>query len=227
MDYLLHIDTSADTGTVAISGNGQILHFVSSEDTHNYASIINTMINEALDTVGITLQRIKAFVVCAGPGSYTGLRIGLATAKAFCYTLDKPLILNNKLTLLAHQEFAKHGSGFDIYCSILKAREKEYFISLYDSFFKCIMEPQHIVESDLRELDFINKKVLVIGDISDDFGNLMSVKEVKMIENNKIDLNTWIISAYDDFKCNKTVNLSLAEPFYLKQVYTHKSKNIN
>src|SRR6185312_14765260 len=160
MDYLLHIDTSADTGTVAISGNGQILHHVTSEDTNNYASIINTMINEVLNTVGITLPQIKAFVVCAGPGSYTGLRIGLATAKAFCYTLDKPLILNNKLTLLALQEINKYSSGFDIYYSILKAREKEYFISIYDSFFKCIMEPKHITENDFSDLDLGDKKVL-------------------------------------------------------------------
>src|ERR1019366_2430074 len=105
MHYLLHIDTSTDTGAVAIGGDGNLLAYRANTETRNHATTINNMINDVLAEVKISLEDLSCIVVCAGPGSYTGLRIGLATAKGLCYALDKPLMLDNRLTLLAYQAY--------------------------------------------------------------------------------------------------------------------------
>src|ERR1035437_1453422 len=102
MQYLLHIDTSTDTGVVALNCDGVILAYKVNEEARNHASTINIMIEKLLAGVKISLSDLDGIVVCAGPGSYTGLRIGLATAKGLCYALNVPLILDNKLTLLAY-----------------------------------------------------------------------------------------------------------------------------
>src|SRR5882672_2766392 len=102
MEYLLHIDTSTDTGLLAIGCDGQLLAHSMIEESRNHAGTINNMINSLLADAHISFRQLSAVAVCAGPGSYPGLRIGLATAKVLCYALEKPLILDNKLTVLAH-----------------------------------------------------------------------------------------------------------------------------
>ena len=92
MKYILHIDTSTDIGTIALSGDGRILSYLRTTETRNHAGVINNMIERVISDMKITLEQLSAISVCAGPGSYTGLRIGVATAKGLCYALNKPLI---------------------------------------------------------------------------------------------------------------------------------------
>ncbi len=221
MIYLLHIDTSVDSGTVAVSGDGIILASVVNDETRNHAATVNVMINHVLADAGISLNDLSAIVVCAGPGSYTGLRIGMATAKGLCYVLDKPLLLDNRLTLLAYQAL-QHHKGCTHYVSLLVAREKEYFIGIYDSDFNCLLQPRHIAEEQLKY--FIEKKqdTRIITDMPEAAFTDFIIKNSHIDNNIKIDLNSWGLYAFGQYKCNNNVNLSDSEPFYLKQVYTHK-----
>src|SRR5690606_6328985 len=108
------------------------------------------------------LADIAAMVVCAGPGSYTGLRIGMAAAKGLCYALDKPLLSQSRLELLAYRAFKQHGKKYEQYITLLVARDKEYFIGAYDSEMRCVVTPQHIVESQLAELANKGEKKYII-----------------------------------------------------------------
>lgn len=179
------------------------------------------MINDLLSEVKISFEEIAAIVVCGGPGSYTGLRIGMATAKGLCYALDKPTILDNRLDLLAYQAYAQHGKTYSQYIVLLTAREKEYFISIYNNDFICTLPPQHIEQKNLSELAEQKENTYIITD-----GNEQTVSH--LINNTMLDLNVridlpiWIFYSFEEYNCNKTVNSLTAEPFYLKQVYTHK-----
>ncbi len=219
MDYLLHIDTSSDAGSVAIGADGKLLAQRINNETRNHAATINMMIEDVLADAGINMEQLSGVVVCAGPGSYTGLRIGMATAKGICYALDKPLLLDNKLTLLAYQCSKKQPASQ--YISLLTAREKEYFIAVYDSDFYCILTPQHIMAEHLSSIiKEADTTVLITDDAA--VGGALPLSNLQIEDSTNINFELWISYANEQFKRRNTVNLSTAEPFYLKQVYTHK-----
>ncbi len=220
MQYLLHIDTSTDVCGISISADGLLVAHRANAANRNHAATINIIINEVLAEAGISLSEISAFVVCAGPGSYTGLRIGLATAKGFCYALNKPLLLDNRLTLLAWQAYTRYKASVTQYVTLLRARDKEYFITIHNNNFECILPPQHITDEQLPGLVAKNMVTHVHTDVAGVAGTIDS----KATEDNNIsiDHNLWVSYAFSQFKSNNIVNLSTAEPFYLKQVYTHK-----
>lgn len=228
MAYILHIDTSGDAGIVAISKDGVLTTQLENADTRNHAASINLHIEKALQDSGITMAQLDAVAVCGGPGSYTGLRIGLATAKGICYLLDKPLMMHHKLQLLALKSIYTHKNEYEHYISILNAREGEYYLASYNSEKDTINEPQHIMAADLETVfNQLSGKSLVCGDINEGLRATIGTQKIDFQEDNRVDATTWAVYAKEQYDCNGFVNLANSEPFYLKQVYTHKPKNIN
>lgn len=222
MIYILHIDTSADVGTVALGHDGNLVTTRITTDSRNYASVLNNMIDEVLNEAGIPLADVAAIALCAGPGSYTGLRIGMATAKALCYVLDKPLLADNKLTLLADQQSHIETAKYDFYAALLPAREKEYYITIHDANSNCILAPQHVFEDQLEGLIPQNSSVCMVVDTIKNLPNSLLTSNIHIVENSKLIIAEWCKYAFEAWKCNRSVILSSAEPSYLKEVYTHK-----
>lgn len=222
MKYFLHLDTSADTSTVAIGLEGKLICYSRNEEPRNHAAALNLMIQDMMAEAGITFRELSAVVVCAGPGSYTGLRIGMATAKGICYALDIPLLADNKLTLLAYQAYALFNQKYKHYIPILQAREKEYFIGIFDEHFVNTFPASHISENQLNTLFAGKENMYVICALLPAEINEKHAENAYLDNTLTIDLNSWVFYAFGQYVCNKTVNLSTSEPFYLKQVYTHK-----
>jgi len=219
MSYILHIDTSGNEGTVAIANNGVVLATEITADTRNQAAAINNMIATVLTTAGIAPAQLNAVAVCGGPGSYTGLRIGMATAKGLCYALDIPLLAYNKLTLIAASRQHIYTNGHAQYTTLLVAREKEYFITVLDADSNSIMLPQHVLESDLIQLP--SNSYLVTDADATQLEKFIT-KDTHIDANVSIDLSYWAIVAKSDLIREKFVNIATVAPFYLKEVYTHK-----
>jgi tRNA threonylcarbamoyladenosine biosynthesis protein TsaB len=222
MKYLLHIDTSTDNGVAALGGDGALIAIRSTSETRNHASVISNMISEVIAEAAITLGDIDGFVVCGGPGSYTGLRIGLATAKGFCYALDKPLFLDNRLTLLAYQQSFKKSLSNSNYLSLLKARDNEYYAALYDHNFNCMLAPQHLQEEYLKNTLLKYENISLITDLPSETISELGIIFSEANYVSQLDIPVWINYALEQYKCNRSVTLSSSEPFYLKQVYIHK-----
>ena len=220
--YILHIDTSAGNAIVALSCNGIILYNKINNEARNHASSINILIEALIDEAKIQFTDISAIATCGGPGSYTGLRIGLATAKGLCYALDKPLILDNKLALLSYQSFNRHLVKFEKYITVLTARAKEYFIAVFDFDFNCTLEPRHVSEEQLIAITDTTKEIFLTIDSEAIPETLKSRKIIKVETDVNIDLKYWANYSFNRFKCHDIEILSTSEPFYLKQVYTHK-----
>ncbi len=222
MNYLLHIDTSGDVSHIVVGGDGKLLAAKESAESRNHASSINLMIEDVLNVAGITMKQLSGVVVCAGPGSYTGLRIGVATAKGICYALNLPLIMDNKLALLANQAIKKHGGSYSRYVVAIRAREQEYFISIFDNALTNIVPAKHITATELKDYLQSESPAYIITDClsEDDIKNY--VHSFVVDTEVTININDWLSLSSDEYKCNNIVNLSTAEPFYLKQVYTHK-----
>ncbi len=216
------IDTSADTGTVAICADGQLAASRTTEVARNHAAAINLLIEGALADAGIGMKQLSGVAVCAGPGSYTGLRIGMATAKGICYALDLPLILHNKLTILARQAYRQQGSAYLQYGAVLTAREHEYFAAFYDADFHVLEEPRHFSEDELTKIIETAEKLYISTDVPEQFFNQPKVNNSIVVGDIAINFMLWAEYVFADFKCNSIVNLHASEPFYLKQVYTHK-----
>ena len=101
MPTILNIDTATSACSVALSHNGQLLSIANSAIGNSHSAVLTTLIEEVLSNSATSISNIDAIAVNEGPGSYTGLRIGVSTAKGLCYALDKPLIAISGLKSMA------------------------------------------------------------------------------------------------------------------------------
>ena len=222
MKYLLHIDTSADAGLVMLSQEGSVVNSIENDEPRNQAQNLNLFIDKVLENSGVTFSDLSGIMVCAGPGSYTGLRIGIATAKGICYANDLPLILHNRLVLLAWQAFCLRPANTEKIFVILNARVGEYFIAGYNIDFQLIISPTHVLESGIPEAMSNFENATIITDLPADSGLFAGLKTNHLISDTKLTAKEWALFAKRSSNDNIPADLFSAQPFYLKDVYTHK-----
>ena len=228
MAYILHIDTSAETGLLALAKDGQVLSATGQTNARNHAATINNDIEQLLKANNIALGDISALCVNGGPGSYTGLRIGLATAKGYCYALDKPLMMHNRLLILCLPGVQDKSNTADTYMAVLQAREGEYFVAAYDKELNVVKEPQHVDALNIGQFAAqLQGNIVVAGQTDETITNSLQNANVKMSPGTTPNIAAWASYAFDEYNCNRIVSLANTEPFYLKQVYTHKPKNVS
>lgn len=221
MSYILHIDTSADTSSIAITLKGQILTTATNTETRNHAASINNMIEQVLGDINIKSTDLNAVAVCSGPGSYTGLRIAMATAKGICYALDIPLILNDKLALLAGNDATKYTEPAS-FASILIAREGEYFMGIYGREGDVIVNAAHFTEEKMAEILKFQEKLHITTNVVEDIFYKLKVSFLTLNQDITLDFHYWAKIAYEQYSNQHFTNILYATPQYLKQVYTHK-----
>jgi tRNA threonylcarbamoyladenosine biosynthesis protein TsaB len=219
MDYILHLDTSGNTGMVLLTLNGEVAVVKQSKLAREHTGSINKMIEEALAEGGISFNELAAIAVCSGPGSYTGLRIGLATAKGLCYALDKPLIMQDKLALLALDYVEDNGATM----AIIPARVGEYFIAVYKQNGETDVPARHAGTNEVLNLLRNYQQAMIVGEATEDVKNNLSETH---IYTNKIEVTPyfWALIAYKHYNKKAFVGLAQAEPLYLKAVFIHKKK---
>lgn len=133
MALLLHIDSAVSEACISLAEADQILAELTHAEQKSHASFLQPAINNILKKTGKHLSEIDGISVSAGPGSYTGLRVGLASAKGICYTLNKPLILLNTLEIMAEKIILAQKNPQDLlYAPMIDARRMEVFTALYD-----------------------------------------------------------------------------------------------
>ncbi|HET8573724.1 MAG TPA: tRNA (adenosine(37)-N6)-threonylcarbamoyltransferase complex dimerization subunit type 1 TsaB [Edaphocola sp.] len=219
MPNFLFIDTSAQTATIAVASKGAVSFFERLSHQKEQVSAINIMIENVLKKAGMALRDIDVVGVCAGPGSYTGLRVGMSIAKGMAFALQKPLICFNRLQLIALSYKDSFSNPADI-AVFLKARKGEYFRALYAPdgsvrepaghiFEEAIGEkikPQQVIITDSPELSCEQKKIILPAAFSPD-------------------LKAWLALAENLFEEKKFADLAYAEPFYLKAAFTTTPKS--
>lgn len=211
MANILFIDTAAPHTHVAIGDADGCLNELKNELPNQQAASLNDMIAQLFASVPLELKNIDAVAVNAGPGSYTGLRVGLGVAKGLCFALDKPLMLFNKLELLLHREETPA-------LVILKARTGEGF-AIAGTQEHIDFSAQHIFYNDFP-FDAYKDHVLV----SDDEAVKAAQPSAKDLATHVLDINSWNHQAQQRWNTQDFDELAYAEPFYLKAAFTTEPK---
>ena len=129
--YILHIETSTMVCSVALSKGKSVLDAIDLQDGMNHAALLAPTIERLLQSASIRPADLDAIAVCSGPGSYTGLRVGSATAKAMAYSLGKPLIAIPTLQALAQAAFDLHPEA-EFALPMIDARRREVYTAIYN-----------------------------------------------------------------------------------------------
>ena len=153
MPLLLNIDTATEHASICLSKEGVVLGLIESTEQKNHAAFVQPAIQQIINESDYALADIDAVAATSGPGSYTGLRVGLASAKGICYALDKPLILINTLETMAQSILSYYQSTnqpinpLTLLCPLIDARRMEVFTALYNASLQEI-EPPHALIID-------------------------------------------------------------------------------
>lgn len=220
MPILLTIDTAGETASVALSNDKDVIASRVSTDQKNHASFIQAAIQDIIQTTGIAINNIDAVSVVNGPGSYTGLRVGLASAKGIAYATSKPLILLNTLTVMALAAIEKFNLTDALYCPMIDARRNEVFTAVYDSALNIILPPQPIViEKDSYKNFLEEQKVVFFGSGHNKCGKVISHENAVFadVPYSVFHITSLTSQAYmeSDFS-----DIAYSEPFYTKEFYS-------
>ena len=219
MPLILHIDTAIDTASICLAANHQILSISENERQKDHAAWLHVAIKEIFEQNNLQLNSVDAVAVTQGPGSYTGLRIGMSTAKGICYALNKSLITLNTLQVMANAASA-HGDKADLLCPMIDARRMEVFTAIYSKDLKALKEPMAITLNENSFDEELKTNIICFfGNGSNKFQPLTKNRNA-IFTNIKLDAASMISLAEEKWERKAFADLAYAEPLYLKEFYT-------
>ena len=221
---ILHIETSSKNCSVAIS-DGEELLCLCEEVSENYkqSESLHTFVEWALEGAEISLKDIEAVSLGKGPGSYTGLRIGAASAKGFCYGLKIPLIAVNSLETMKEPFL---GKNYDVIIPLIDARRMEVYCSVFDGNSGEMLtetEAKILDEQSFKELE--GKKILFVGDGAKKAQEILQISGADFNENVYPSAKYLIKKAVEKFNRQDFEDVAYFEPFYLKDFHGVKKKS--
>jgi len=222
---ILHIETSTNVCSVAVSENLNCIFSVSNTDGMNHAALLSLFIKDALDFLKTENKKPDAIAVSSGPGSYTGLRIGVSTAKGLCYGLDIPLIAVSTLEVMTIAAIAHIGKTEAIFCPMIDARRMEVYAAFYEANMNLVREiSADIIDSESYDEILNEKSVYFFGNGADKCKTTITHPNALFIDNIVPLAENMITLAVKAFEANKFVDVAYFEPFYLKEFHTTAKK---
>jgi len=223
---ILHIETSTNVCSVALSENSICLFSKSNADGMNHAALLSVFIAEALEVLKPENKKLDAVAVSSGPGSYTGLRIGVSTAKGLCYGYGIPLIAVSTLEVLTAEALKLMDNADNaLFCSMIDARRMEVYAAFYNSEGDIKREiSADIIDSDSYAEILANQPVYFFGNGAEKCKTTLTHSNAHFIDNLVPLADNMISFAEKAYYENKFVDVAYFEPFYLKEFQTTISK---
>lgn len=217
MSLILNIETSGPVCSVAIGNNGELVSIKETEIPNAHASNIGLFIEDVINQAGYKLSALDAVSVSAGPGSYTGLRIGVSMAKGICYTLDKPLIAIPTLLAIARQTALAVGDKNALYAPMIDARRMEVYTALYDYHGNALTKTIPVVVDEHLYADILSKKtVWFSGNGSEKCKEIMTNKNAQFVDMFAFSAKNMLHLSQEFYNRMDFSNISYFEPIYLK-----------
>ena len=223
---ILHIETSTTVCSVALSENGQCIFSKLNNEGMNHAALLSVFIAEALETIKPLNKKLDAVAVSSGPGSYTGLRIGISTAKGLCYGYGIPLISVSTLEVLTAQALKSVPNEKALFCPMIDARRMEVYAAFYNSKGEMKREiSADIIDSESYAEILAAQPVYFFGNGADKLKTTLTHPNAHFIDDIVPLAENMIPLAEKAFAENNFVDVAYFEPFYLKEFQTTVPKN--
>ena len=213
MIRILHLETSTRACSVVLSVDGEPKFIQeSSSDEFMHSEQLTLYIQEVLKMASCSLNEIDAVSVASGPGSYTGLRIGVSTAKGLCYGLEIPLIAVDSLVSLA--ELAREKYPNQTICSMIDARRMEVYAAIYDSELNIVKPISADILTEESYLEF--EPFVYLGDGAAKLYELWEGRNCTPDLSIHASAKGQVRLAYEKFRKSEFEDVAYFEPYYLK-----------
>lgn len=221
MSLILQLETSTTSCSVALAQAGKVLSYKTINQRNIHAEVITVFIDEIFANNHLKYNKLDAVAVSAGPGSYTGLRIGVSTAKGLCFSLEKPLISVETLLAMAAGYLARFQKPVEekfLLCPMIDARRMEVYTALFDQDLKQI-EPTaaKIIDAESFKTVLDQHKIIFFGDgaakcstVLSQYSNAVFIDD---FFNEAVDMTTF---SAEKFRLQQFEDVAYFEPFYLK-----------
>ena len=217
MAIIIQIETATQVCSAAISENGKTIALKEEAASNIHASSLTIFIKEAMDVAGLQFADVDAIAVSKGPGSYTGLRIGVSTAKGLCFALDKPLIAIDTLQMMAAGFLIEQPDFSGLICPMIDARRMEVFTAVYDRQLKEVIPvtAKIIDQHSFAEVLEVSS-VKFLGDGAEKCKVALDHKNAMFSKSNFNSAGNMSKLSYEAFTASNFVDVAYFEPFYLK-----------
>ncbi len=218
MALLLCIDTATEQAFVGLCKGSEIINSISNNDPKNHSAFLQTTVQNMMQAADVSFSQIDAFAVVNGPGSYTGLRVGLASAKGICYAAGKPLILLNTLEVMALAATRQYNDTEALYCPMIDARRNEVFTALYNFSLEIVLPPQPLMLSPDSFASQPAQKIYFLGS-GHKKCKLIIRRENAVFVNIAYNIGHINELAQHSYAYKQLSDIAYAEPFYTKEFY--------
>lgn len=221
MSYILSIDSSTNEASVVLSSGNRILVLKKSTEQKEHAGFIQTAIDALLKEQGISAKELAAVAVTTGPGSYTGLRVGMSSAKGLCYALGIPLITVGTLEVMAYaaRSFVTQTNEQPfVICPMIDARRMEVYTALYSAALVCLQAPRALILDDPSFESELNQYpgIIFMGSGSEKWKALCRHPQALFVQPDW-DARHLAELAFPLFQKKTFASLAYSGPFYLKE----------
>jgi tRNA threonylcarbamoyladenosine biosynthesis protein TsaB len=232
MALILHIETATRICSVALSNNGSFLCMRESSAPNAHSSQVTLFIDEVLKEAGVPVTAIDAVAVSMGPGSYTGLRIGVAAAKGLCYALDRPLIAVETLAAMATGLNDPTplpppiGGEGEYICPMLDAKRMEVYCAIYDRELHEVRPTEAVIVTEDSFAEYLHKGIVTFG--GEGAEKCREVLEhhpnARFVSGFETSAKFMVPLAIERFSSGRFEDLAYFEPFYLKEFVAGKPR---
>ncbi len=227
MALILNIETATSVCSAAISKNGEVFDLLESFDDRSHASLLTVYIEELFTKNKLQYSDIDAVSISEGPGSYTGLRIGVSVAKGICFAQNKPLIAINTLKAMAimAKETNVDIETNSLLCPMIDARRMEVYSALFDNRLTDIRETRaEIIEENIYHKELNKHPVYFFGNGANKCKDIIQHKNAFFLDNIYPSAKYMAQLAQIAFKNNDFKDVAYFEPFYLKDFVATRPK---
>lgn len=220
--FILHIETATPVCSVALSRGAECLVVRELDEPNIHASQLTVLIDQAMADAGVSFADLSAVSVSMGPGSYTGLRIGVSTAKGLCYALDIPLLAVHTLDAMA-KGFALHHAkqlGDNVLLApMIDARRMEVYTAVYNAKIERVVDvAARVIEGDSFAHLTGQDTITLFGSGADKFTALFDADTAVTVWPDFKNSAAFLVDlAYDGYRKERFENVAYFEPFYLKE----------
>lgn len=222
---ILCIDCSVQTASVALAKDKELLGLKLCEEQKQHAGFIQPAIKKLMDETGISIKKLNAIAVTNGPGSYTGLRVGMASAKGLCYALNIPLIVMGTLDVMAAAALKETNESAPFFiCPMIDARRMEVFTKIYDHQLGPIADAQAIILNEQSFAEQLGRQtILFLGNGAEKWKAICQHPNAKFA-NLYWNAASMTDEAFELYSKKQFASLAYAAPFYLKEFHSTAKK---